>query len=800
MDKKTTQNPQESVMSFNEKVAQLTPLADAGDRQALLELAELYIQEVGNGNADKTVAEKCYQYVRQAVDMDIPIAYLYLSSLYDAGIGVHKEPVEAYHYAKRFFEEYDEQASDEERSMARYILGNSYVNGSGVQRDVPYGYALICESVQLSPNDDNTNAKQYLEEKYPFDSDGEIDLSVHGRSNWLTFFIIIAILGSVWGFALPQIEKDAGRIFGGLFYVGMGVNLVIYLGLLFWQRWSGWAVLAQWPIAVIGGTSALVSWAGSGNLMEISALQQLGMSQMAAPYVTTFIIILLQRRKNGRALPWCTVTNTRDDGRNMFTRFKDIVMEYGEGEEYRVDSSQSKVFINFCYAATALVVAMGLFTAYQYITSDKSWGMDIEWKCWNSPGLWGFLSFIGFFAQFFDWQHFSYVTYNVWKDENGRVKKVERNRDILTEMEGGILMPLLMHLIVVPAMYGAFFYYIIMGVIALLGALIPYFVAVLAVALSWPFYRVCTHFFPRRWRVLLLISWTVIALLFLLIVAAGAHSKSHEIKSEEIHETTAPQPIGHATVTANIANLRTGPGTEYDYYTLSNGAKMQATQGDDVQILEDVGEWFKILTSEGGVAYIKKSLCSDMEYYQLSTNEPEEEVAFTEEDDEGEETEKDISGGELVIYQSTNQFYCDGVYESDSGEATQDFSTDLEGLNRHHFSLSFDYWPEKDGDVLVLSRGWRILSVYLKDDNTVSIKTDNGDHVYTTNCSYELNGWNHIDVEYNNGTLTVNGQKQQAQLNTEDGDNKLTSKNYSYGGAFQGKLKNIVVKTFNPAE
>ena len=45
------------------------------------------------------------------------------------------------------------------------------------------------------------------------------------------------------------------------------------------------------------------------------------------------------------------------------------------------------------------------------------------------------------------------------------------------------------------------------------------------------------------------------------------------------------------------------------------------TQGNEIQIIEDAGEWYKILTADKGMAFIKKTLCSEMQLYQT---EPEE--------------------------------------------------------------------------------------------------------------------------------------------------------------------------------
>lgn len=69
--------------------------------------------------------------------------------------------------------------------------------------------------------------------------------------------------------------------------------------------------------------------------------------------------------------------------------------------------------------------------------------------------------------------------------------------------------------------------------------------------------------------------------------------------------------IGHATVIAKMANVRTGPGTNYSIYTTSLGENLQLSRNSQIDIIEDAGEWYKINTSDGGTGYIKKTLCAN---------------------------------------------------------------------------------------------------------------------------------------------------------------------------------------------
>ena len=519
----TTPLSAEELQKFNDAVAEYTPLADGGDVQAAFRLGECYY--IARQVNPEEYGKLAHKYLCQAAEANIPTAYYLLGECAMEGIGQQAQAADAVQYFKKFIELYDEKdklCREKDLTTAYGVLAMLKASGKGTQRDIPLSYYYVNQA--LSREADNEDAKKLcdrLEQTYPFDQNGEIDQNAHGRSKLTTFLIVIGILGCIVGFAMPSLELGGILGLSVPFYIGMAINLIIYGGVLLWQRWSGWAMLAQWPFFPI---FFWVSITGIASGESLSIWAQFCYSQVFNPCLTTFILIMLQKRKIGFALPWCSVTGMRDDGRNMFTRVKDFCMVYGEGDAYRAHSVESRTFVYCCYIATALMAIGALFVSYLYITSDKQWGADIEWAVWKSPTLWGFLSVIGFFLQFMDWQHFSYKTINIYKDENGKEIKRERNSDILTETEGSWLYPLLMHLLVVPAMYGALIYYAIMGVVALVGALIPYVIAVLILAALYPFYRVTQHFLARRWRIVLLVVWTFFCANMLLSLAVGSGS------------------------------------------------------------------------------------------------------------------------------------------------------------------------------------------------------------------------------------------------------------------------------------
>jgi hypothetical protein len=139
---------------------------------------------------------------------------------------------------------------------------------------------------------------------------------------------------------------------------------------------------------------------------------------------------------------------------------------------------------------------------------------------------------------------------------------------------------------------------------------------------------------------------------------------------------------------------------------------------------------------------------------------------------------------------------CNGIYPNDNRNA-QYFSTDLGSyLNRNHFKIAFSFWVEeelKDQWVLMLSKSHRILGVKL-NNGKIYISINNQYHDYETGETYKLNIWNYIVVEYNYSSVRVNnGNYFDVDMNTHNGDNVLSSINYSNGNAFKGYLNNIVV-------
>lgn len=277
-----------------------------------------------------------------------------------------------------------------------------------------------------------------------------------------------------------------------------------------------------------------------------------------------------------------------------------------------VEHEHNGLFRIVFYIVAAIVLAAGLYVAWLYVSSDKDWGFDIKWKFWESTFLWPALSVIGFFLQFIDWQHTSFKEGWVVKDSWGRERFVENN-DIMSTLWGGCLFPLIAHLFLIPCIYGAVLYYFIILPLALVNAIIPYIAAAICVVLAILFFLFSRGF---EWKSLsyfkLALSTVVcLSLLWLISIPTNADFSFGSDKSAA-NTTNLPATIGQVKVTTKVANLRTGPGTSYDFYKRADGTKLQAFLNDRLSVVEDQGEWYKVLTNDGGLAYIKKTLCSPM--------------------------------------------------------------------------------------------------------------------------------------------------------------------------------------------
>ena len=474
-----------------QKVTQAEPilkeLAANGDVEAKFTLAGLYLSG-GNGIV-KNEAE-CIRLLKDAADNDNyePAAGM-LSAIFYEGLGTQVNYAESALYAKKVT---DDETNDTEpwKGIVYNILGMMSATGNGITKNIPKAWHLLKFAIGLGSADAEINLEK-LGRNYPMTEDGEIDLSQKGRSKLLTFFLVICMLLSGLAFYTQYNEYSVDML---LVMLTGTFTLTCLLNLL-WVPYSAYGFLVFFVVGIISFIRNFISLFGDGSSLRPSTvaitLNGLGM-------VSFIMLMLMQKRKTGYAHPWNILTQRPYDGRGLFETLFSYVLQYGDGEEYKSESPKTKVANILLYVVLALLGAFCLYSAWTIVNME--FDFDIEWNCFNSPRLYGTLSFIGFFLQFFNWQHFSFKTIYEWKDPYTGEKKREESKDVMDAVEGGILWPLISHVLLVPMLYGAMLYYVIMGGFAVLQGIMPWLLGALCVASLYPVFNLMKRIPQRRFR------------------------------------------------------------------------------------------------------------------------------------------------------------------------------------------------------------------------------------------------------------------------------------------------------------
>ena len=465
----------------------LKELAANGDVEAKFTLAGLYLSG-GNGIV-KNEAE-CIRLLKDAADNDNyePAAGM-LSAIFYEGLGTQVNYAESALYAKKVT---DDETNDTEpwKGIVYNILGMMSATGNGITKNIPKAWHLFKFAIGLGSADAEINLEK-LGRNYPMTEDGEIDLSQKGRSKLLTFFLVICMLLSGLAFYTQYNEYSVDML---LVMLTGTFTLTCLLNLL-WVPYSAYGFLVFFVVGIISFIRNFISLFGDGSSLRPSTvaitLNGLGM-------VSFIMLMLMQKRKTGYAHPWNILTQRPYDGRGLFETLFSYVLQYGDGEEYKSESQKTKVANILLYVVLALLGAFCLYSAWTIVNME--FDFDIEWNCFNSPRLYGTLSFIGFFLQFFNWQHFSFKTIYEWKDPYTGEKKREESKDMMDAVEGGILWPLISHVLLVPMLYGAMLYYVIMGGFAVLQGIMPWLLGALCVASLYPVFNLMKRIPQRRFR------------------------------------------------------------------------------------------------------------------------------------------------------------------------------------------------------------------------------------------------------------------------------------------------------------
>jgi len=108
----------------------------------------------------------------------------------------------------------------------------------------------------------------------------------------------------------------------------------------------------------------------------------------------------------------------------------------------------------------------------------------------------------------------------------------------------------------------------------------------------------------------------LLALLVIVFLGVWCYRSCVHKKTDEADADVLKQ----VKVTALSANLRTGPGTNYDYATVSadgTGGKWKLKRGTVLDVVSETVDWYEVRpVGNTRTAYIKKSLCTDLDQAQ----------------------------------------------------------------------------------------------------------------------------------------------------------------------------------------
>lgn len=490
-------------------------LAEQGYGDAMIDAADIIIR-----GEKKEEAKKAFEYCLKASET-IPEAYDRLCMCYWFGYGVVRSYAEAVRYGLLTV---NEVPADRITPCVYEILGECYKAGLGVNKDVCKSKEFLEKAKENGLEDEVKDSLDELCSHYPFTENNEINLKKRKRSKWATLLLWFTMLISGIGVYTLWTETDQK-----VWPILLGISALTSLLTLCWFKLGGYLLwgmlLAGLGLQVYGVYGLIVD---DPNTMSVAV----GMGIGTTFSWTSFLILLsLQKRRYGYALAWYSLMKKRDDGRNSIKRFLDKVMLYGYGPKFLSDSKQTRNvrILNICYMILAFIAAV--FAAWGMIGQD--FDIAIEWNCFENPGMYVTLCVIGFFLQFTKklYTHASYETYDVYKDQYGKVKKVEKNQDVLEVIMGSFLWPLLSHLIFYPMIIGAIIYYLIMVGFALIQGIMPYIFGALILFSVWLMYPISKKLLPRKYRVVLI---SVTAMMFLsvyglIIDATGIEEKIPDI-------------------------------------------------------------------------------------------------------------------------------------------------------------------------------------------------------------------------------------------------------------------------------
>lgn len=141
------------------------------------------------------------------------------------------------------------------------------------------------------------------------------------------------------------------------------------------------------------------------------------------------------------------------------------------------------------YVVASFITLTGAFFLYE-VFADGDLTFKANWNMFKSP-LGTICMFIGLLWAILWWgkfTHWSSTPITEYRDSYGNVLKREESTDLMDQSFAKIFMPILGHFIIEPIIYGAIIFYPIQCIIALVGSIFPYILALIVIAIIGMFW------------------------------------------------------------------------------------------------------------------------------------------------------------------------------------------------------------------------------------------------------------------------------------------------------------------------
>ena len=150
-----------------------------------------------------------------------------------------------------------------------------------------------------------------------------------------------------------------------------------------------------------------------------------------------------------------------------------------------------------------------------------------------------------------------------------------------------------------------------------------------------------------------------------------------------------------------------------------------------------------------------------------------------------------------IILNKKAEVECNGLYYYDNKDTCKYMCECLgDKMNRKDFHFQFEFIAKKGNDkndtIFSFDTSYRAIGIIIKDDK-LAIQTNNQDNTFATKTSFKYDQWQKVDLYYNYGTITFNGEVIKVGDLNGPGNNCISSNNMSNGHSLLGAIKNLLV-------